>query len=113
MAVELTMARLSSGKRLDGGPGQRPPERLHDLSPEGVLDGIGAPSAVLAADGRIVAVNAAWVDATLEGGGSLIATGVGADYLAVCDAAAAEADATSDDAPAGGATPTAGAVASA
>ena len=52
------------------------------------LDSLGAHVAVLAADGTILAVNAAWRAYGQANGGQLEDHGVGANYLEVCDRAA-------------------------
>lgn len=56
------------------------------------LEHCTAHAAVLDGDGKIVAVNAAWRRFTMETGGDPARTGVGVDYLAVCEAAAASGD---------------------
>ena len=53
-----------------------------------VLDAIGAQTAVLDADGRIVTVNASWSDFAVANGGDPSRCGPGTDYLAICKAAA-------------------------
>ncbi len=56
------------------------------------LEHCTAHAAVLDTEGRIVAVNAAWRRFTMDAGGDPSRTGVGADYLAVCSAAAKSGD---------------------
>ncbi len=55
-----------------------------------VLDAIEAPTASLDASGRILAVNRAWRQASEEGGGTPADTGVGVNYLTMCDLAVGE-----------------------
>jgi diguanylate cyclase (GGDEF)-like protein len=52
------------------------------------VDALGAHVAVLDADGAVLACNAAWRDFATANGGSPGGTGVGTNYLRVCDAAA-------------------------
>jgi diguanylate cyclase (GGDEF)-like protein len=54
-----------------------------------VLDALPDATAVLDRSGTIVAVNAAWRMFALDNGGRPETTGVGVNYLAVCDRAAA------------------------
>jgi diguanylate cyclase (GGDEF)-like protein len=54
-----------------------------------VLDALPDATALLDAQGIITAVNLAWRMFTLDNGGTAEDTGVGTDYLAVCDRAAA------------------------
>ena len=53
-----------------------------------VFDSIASPIAVIDGSGRIVAVNDAWERAGAEAGADPTRTGVGVNYLAVCDHAA-------------------------
>jgi len=53
-----------------------------------VFDSIGTPIAVIDGSGRIVAVNDAWELTSAQAETSLTRTGVGVNYLAVCDQAA-------------------------
>lgn len=57
-----------------------------------VLDALQSNIAVLDADGRIKAVNRSWLQFAVENQADMSRTGVGSDYLAVCDSAAAEGD---------------------
>ena len=57
-----------------------------------VFDALSSPVALLDAGGRIVAVNRAWREAADAGGLALPAHGVGASYLAACDAARGEGE---------------------
>lgn len=57
-----------------------------------VLDAISSHVAVIDSAGAIVAVNDAWMRFSQANGGRPDRTGVGSNYLAVCDAAAAEGD---------------------
>lgn len=59
----------------------------------GVLDLLPRQLAILDQDGTIIFVNRAWRDFAAENGGSACAIGEGADYLAVCEAAARAGDA--------------------
>lgn len=56
-----------------------------------VMDSQPAHIAVLDRDGRVIAVNEAWRRFAAENGGAEAASGVGADYIAVCRDAAPEA----------------------
>jgi len=56
------------------------------------LEHCTAHAAVLDPAGRIVAVNAAWRRFTMDAGGDPALTGIGADYLEVCKAAAESGD---------------------
>lgn len=60
-----------------------------------VLDSLDANIAVLDGVGRIVAVNKSWLVFAGVNDGDLSRMGVGCDYLAVCEKAAAEGDETS------------------
>ena len=53
-----------------------------------VVDGLTAHIAIVNASGRIIAVNARWREFAKRNGGSFIAVGEGANYLAACDRAA-------------------------
>jgi len=66
-----------------------------------VLDAISSNVAVIDTTGTILAVNAAWSRFAIENGGDPRATGRGANYLAVCDAAAAAGDAVAGEFAAG------------
>lgn len=68
---------------------QRARERLRRLADfqSAVLNSLPALTAVVDRDGVVVAVNAAWNANMLAGGGSPADCGVGADFLAVCEAA--------------------------
>ncbi|MFP5219907.1 MAG: putative bifunctional diguanylate cyclase/phosphodiesterase [Actinomycetes bacterium] len=59
-----------------------------------LLDAIESPTCAVDGDGVVVAVNAAWQRFGLEHGADLSRCGEGADYLAVCRAAAADGDET-------------------
>ena len=65
-----------------------------DKGPEGlsqrVLDSLTAEIAVLDRNGTIVAVNEAWCRFALDNGGTEDATGVGVNYLDICNAADGE-----------------------
>ena len=63
-----------------------------ELFARSVLDSIGAQTAVLDGEGTVLAVNALWQDFALANGGDPAACGVGANYLEVCDRAAAGGD---------------------
>jgi diguanylate cyclase (GGDEF)-like protein/PAS domain S-box-containing protein len=54
---------------------------------QSALDGLSKEIAILDDRGRIIATNASWRRFSAENGGRPSATGVGADYLAACDAA--------------------------
>jgi signal transduction histidine kinase len=54
------------------------------------LDALSAHVAVLDADGRIVTVNRAWMDAERPAGIFALGAGTGDNYLALCDAAVAQ-----------------------
>ena len=54
---------------------------------QALLDSVRSVAAVLDPDGRIAAVNRAWAEAVLAGGGDPARCGVGTDYLAVVRAA--------------------------
>jgi diguanylate cyclase (GGDEF)-like protein len=58
----------------------------------GIFDALPSPTVVVDADGRIVAVNEAWRAASDAHGADAERTGLGADYLAVCEQAAASGD---------------------
>jgi len=60
-----------------------------DLCRAGVFEALPDATAVLDASGTIVAVNRAWRMFALDNGGSAEATGVGVNYLEVCERAAA------------------------
>ncbi|HEX2575420.1 MAG TPA: EAL domain-containing protein, partial [Aquihabitans sp.] len=94
--------------------GDLEPDRLHDLlvrasqrrvgtrrngrlwdDAAAVLDTIAAAAVALDGAGRIVAVNHGWAEAAAAGGATAATTGVGVNYLTVCDQAAG---AFSDDA---------------
>ncbi len=68
---------------------QRSRERLRRVAEfqSAVLNSLPALTAVVDRRGVIVAVNAAWTEHMLAGGGRPQDCGVGVDYLAVCDAA--------------------------
>ncbi len=51
---------------------------------QGALDGLSKHIAILDGDGRVIATNLAWRRFAAENGGDPEATGIGADYLAVC-----------------------------
>ncbi len=52
-----------------------------------VLDSIDSPTAAVDGSGRILAVNHAWVMASVTRGADVTKTGVGVNYLTVCDQA--------------------------
>ena len=52
------------------------------------FDSLEAQTATLDGSGRIVAVNQAWLRAAVQGGASATTTGLGVNYLTVCDLAA-------------------------
>lgn len=54
---------------------------------QAAIDGLSTPVAVVRTDGRIVAVNRAWTTFGSENGGDSGNTGLGVNYLAVCEAA--------------------------
>jgi predicted signal transduction protein with EAL and GGDEF domain len=56
----------------------------------GLLDALPDATAIVDASGAIVAVNRAWQMFTIDNGGSLEATGVGINYLEVCQRSAAD-----------------------
>ncbi|GEM_PF-2360182 len=60
-----------------------------------VLDSLDANIAVLDGSGKIIAVNKSWLVFAGQNDADLSRIGVGADYLAVCDSAAARGDAVS------------------
>ncbi|GAC1589899.1 MAG: hypothetical protein NVS3B21_06960 [Acidimicrobiales bacterium] len=66
-----------------------------------VLDQIDSATATLDGGGRIVSVNRAWVDAAVVGGATSVGTGVGVNYLTVCDQAAGVYCDEADEAAAG------------
>ncbi len=68
-----------------GGPSSSTSRQVADA----VLDALPDATAVLSADGNIVAVNHAWRMFALDNGGSATTTGVGVNYLNVCERAAA------------------------
>ncbi len=51
----------------------------------GLMDALEAPTCAVGADGRIVAVNQAWLDFSLANGGDRVSCGEGSSYLDVCD----------------------------
>ncbi|HWH29388.1 MAG TPA: diguanylate cyclase, partial [Mycobacteriales bacterium] len=57
-----------------------------------LLDAIESPTCAVDGDGVVVAVNAAWQRWALENAADLSRCGEGADYVAVCRAAAADGD---------------------
>ncbi len=60
----------------------------HSSTASIVLDSIDAPTVALDGSGRIVAVNQAWSSQAAACGAGANATGLGVNYLAVCDQAA-------------------------
>ncbi len=73
-----------------GGEGRQGPKHEAATRPDarqGLLDSLSDSIAVLDRSGRIVAVNRAWTAFGQLNGADERAVGVGADYLAVCDAA--------------------------
>lgn len=72
---------------------QRVAERTEELreserTARAVVDGLTAHIAITDEHGCILAVNVRWREFAKKNGGSLMAVGEGANYLAVCDAAA-------------------------
>ncbi|MCZ7526242.1 MAG: EAL domain-containing protein [Acidimicrobiia bacterium] len=61
-----------------------------------VLDSLVARTAVVDAGGTVITVNRAWAEAGPEPRGALTCCGIGDDYLAVCDAAAASTPGASE-----------------
>ncbi len=61
------------------------------------LDSLPSHAAILDGRGRIVAVNAAWRVFSAVSGGSAEGTGIGVNYLAVCERAAAHGDGRARD----------------
>ena len=75
-------------------------QRAHELSRfnQGVLDTLAAHICVLAEDGTILAVNRGWEEFRVANPPLAPNTGVGANYLAVCEAVTGEGKATAQDA---------------
>ncbi len=63
------------------------------LHARAMVDAVAAPLALLDDAGFIVAVNRAWEQFAEQGGGDRAATGVGVNYLSVCERSAAQGDA--------------------
>lgn len=64
----------------------------HALTPPptaALLDAIPDPTAILSRDATIIAVNRAWRNFSVDNGGTPEDTGVGSNYLDVCESAAA------------------------
>ncbi len=74
-----------------GHPSGRSPRRAARRLESGIWDAFPAMVALLDGRGTVVSVNAAWRRFGLENGGAP-ACGLGADYLALCDGAAAEGE---------------------
>lgn len=84
--AELDVARLRdtlvrAGQRRRGGARHRWRGSLGSSE----LESIESPIVTLDGSGRIVTINQAWVAAAEIGGGDLSSTGVGVNYLTVCD----------------------------
>jgi diguanylate cyclase (GGDEF)-like protein len=60
-----------------------------DKAAAGLLDALPDATAIVDSSGAIVAVNRAWQMFTVDNGGSLEATGIGVNYLDVCQRSAA------------------------
>ena len=77
----------------------RLPRAVDHLRP--VLDALPGEIALVARDGTIVAVNAAWEQFSRTNGGTAAATGVGTNYLAACGGATEEEAALASEVRAG------------
>jgi two-component system, sensor histidine kinase PdtaS len=76
--------------------------RNNECFVRGILNSLSSPIAVLDPHGRILEVNGAWEAFAVESGARpSMEAGRGADYLGVCDRAAAEGDALASGAAAG------------
>jgi PAS domain S-box-containing protein len=78
-----------------------PPRRESAEIPASILDALPAQIALLAADGTILAVNGAWRRFARQHGLQSDSSAVGANYLAVCDAAGNTGDRYAREAAAG------------
>ncbi len=68
----------------------RSPSHLSLNSIRAVMDSLPSHIALLNADGEIIATNSAWKAFALAAGADPARTGVGVDYLSVCDLAASD-----------------------